>query len=78
MSLIDEYKPKLVKTQIGEELFDLLKNIWNDEHFIIGVLAGLKTDEQKQKLINLIEKENETDSDVIILAALDIAEGIEV
>ena len=74
MSLIDEYKPRVVQTQTGEKLFNLLKNIWNDEHFIICVLGGLKTDEQKQKLIDIIE-DGEDDTDQIILLALDIRNG---
>ena len=74
MSLIDEYKPRLVKTQIGEKLFDLLKNIWDDEHFIIGVMGGLKTDEQKQKMIDILE-DGEDDTDQIILLGLDIRNG---
>lgn len=74
MSLIDEYKSRIVKTQKGEKLFNMLKNIWNDEHFIIGVLGGLKTDEQKQKMIDILE-DGEDDTDQIILLGLDIRNG---
>ena len=38
----------------------------------------METDENKRKLIDFIEEENVTDSDVIILAAMDIADGIEI
>ncbi len=74
MGLIDEYKPKLVKNQLGEKLFNLLQNVWDDEHFIIGVLGGLKTDEQKQKMIDILEA-GEDDTDQIILLNLDIRNG---
>jgi len=74
MSLIDEYKSKLVKTPTGEKLFDMLKDIWNDEHFIIGVIGGLKTDEQKQKMIDILA-DGETDRSQIVLIALDIRNG---
>ena len=66
------------KTETGKKLYDMLKKIWNNEHFLIGVLATVKGDEKRQKLIDFIEEENEMDSDVITLASLDIAEGIEI
>lgn len=66
------------KTETGKKLYDMLKKIWNNEHFLIGVLATVKGDEKRQKLIDFIEEENETDSDVITLASLDIADGIEI
>ena len=74
MKLID--KTKIVKTKTGEKLFKLLSDIWNDEHFLIGVLGILKTDEQKQKMIDLIEIDGIDDSDTIILATLDIRDGL--
>ncbi len=73
MELIN--KERIIKTSTGNTLFKILLSIWNNEHFIIGVFAMLKKDEQKQKLINLIEKDGINDSDTIILASLDIAEG---
>ena len=56
----------------------LLLKSWEDEEFIVGVFQDLETDENKRKLIDFIEEENVTDSDVIILAAMDIADGIEI
>ena len=56
----------------------MLKKIWNNEHFLIGVLATVKGDEKRQKLINFIEEENITDDEIIVLAAGDIADGIEI
>ncbi len=62
-------------TPIGKKLVKLLTNIWNDKEFILGCLVDLKTDEQKQKLIDLIEIDGIDDSDTITLASLDIADG---
>lgn len=73
MKLIN--KERIIKTPTGDTLLKILLSIWDNEHFIIGVFAILKTDEQKQKLIDLIEKDGINDSDTIILASLDIAEG---
>lgn len=66
------------KTETGRKLFDLLKNIWDDEDFIVGTLSEVKGDEKRQKLINFIEEENITDDEIIVLAAGDIADGIEI
>lgn len=62
-------------TPIGKKLVKLLTNIWDDKEFILGCLVDLKTDEQKQKLIDLIEIDGIDDSDTITLASLDIADG---
>lgn len=67
-----------IPTDTGKKLYDLLVESWDDSEFIYGVLARLRGDAQKQKLIDFIEEENETDSDVITLASLDIADGIEI
>lgn len=66
------------KTETGKKLYDMLKKIWNNEHFLIGVLATIKGDEKRQKLIDFIEQENIMDDEIIVLAAGDIAEGIEI
>lgn len=66
------------KTETGRKLFDLLKNIWDDEDFIVGTLSEVKGDEKRQKLIDFIEEENVTDDEIIVLAAGDIADGIDI
>lgn len=74
------------KTETGKKLYDMLKKVWDNEHWLIGVLANVKGDEKKQKLIDAIENdfadfEFEDDitenSDKIILLSMDIADGIE-
>lgn len=65
------------KTETSKKLFDLLKDIWNDNDFIAGVLANLKNDENKQKMIVALE-DGLTDTDTITLLALDIADGLEI
>ena len=46
------------------------------KQFIRAVFAGCDTDEKKQKLSGILEKWELTDSDVL-LASLDISEGLE-
>ena len=67
-------KDKFVKTPLDEKLFQTLKNIWDDEHFIYGNILDLKTPEQKQKMIDILE-DGETDRSQITLIALDIRNG---
>jgi hypothetical protein len=66
------------QTDVGKQLVKMLTDIWDDKEFILGCLVDLPGDSQKQKLIDFIKEENETDSDVITLASLDIADGIEI
>lgn len=47
-----------------------------EEQFIRAVFAGCDTEEKKQKLSGILEKWELTDSDVL-LASLDISEGLE-
>lgn len=65
------------KTETSKKLYDLLVDTVKHTESIYGILSRLQGDEKRQKLIDFIEEENETDSDVIILASLDIADGIE-
>ena len=66
------------QTDAGKQLVKMLTDIWEDKEFILGCLVDLPDDSQKQKLIDFIKEENETDSDIITLASLDIADGIEI
>lgn len=66
------------KTETGRKLFDILQNIWDNEDFIVGVLSEVKGDEKRQKLIDFIEEENVTDDEIIVLAAGDIADGVDI
>ncbi len=80
--MIDKNK---FKTDKGKKLFELLKNISNDEDFIIGVLLDVKGDEKKEKLISAIEsnfknyefdeKENPEITDKIIALSMAIKKG---
>lgn len=65
-----------IPTETGKKLYDLLVKSWNDTEFIYGTLMLLRGDEQKQKMIDLIEIDGIDDSDTIILATLDIKDGL--
>lgn len=59
---------------VDVKLFDLLSKIWEDSHFLQGMKVILKTDNEKQKMINILEA-GETNTDQIILSALEIKKG---
>lgn len=66
------------KTETSKKLYDILIEKIGHTESIYGILSRLQGDEKRQNLINFIEDENVSDSDVIILASLDIADGIEI
>ena len=63
------------KTETGRKLYDLLVKIGDYDDFVIGVLCEVKGDEKRQKLIDIIERENITDEETIAMLAGDIANG---
>lgn len=65
-----------VKSHIAVKLFNKLNDIWDDSEFILGALVILKTDAERQKLLDIIEKENITDPSAIVELELDIADGV--
>ena len=56
--------------------FDVIE-IWDNDDFIVGTLSEVKGDKNRQKMIDLITKDNIKDPETLILAASDIADGIE-
>ena len=65
-----------IKTELDHKLYDLMKNVWDNEHFISHPFICLKTDEQKEKLIEALE-DGLTDTDKISLLVLYIQRGLE-
>ncbi len=67
---------KYIKTDLDKKLYDLMKNVWDNEHFISHPFICLKTDEQKQKMIEALE-DGLDDTDKLSLLVLYIKRGIE-
>lgn len=64
-----------ITSYVVDCLVNRLREIWDNPHFILNVIVLLKTDSERQKLLDIIEKENLTDTDEIIYVALDIKDG---
>ena len=68
---------KYLTTEKSKKLNELLKNIYDDDNFLLGIASMLETDEQRDILIEEIENGLD-DWSVITLMASDIADGLEV
>lgn len=75
---LDVLIEKKSQTDTGKKLVKILTDIWDDKEFILGCLVDLPDDKKKQTLIDFINDENITDSDTVIYAAMDIADGVEI
>lgn len=67
-----------IKSYVTLELVNKLQEIWDDPEFLLNAVVVLKTDEQRQKLLDIMEKENLTtfdDTDEITLTAWKIEDG---
>ncbi len=65
-----------IKSYVTLRLVHRLQDIWDDSEFLLGALVILKTDAERQKLLDIIEKENITDPSKIVELELDIADGV--
>lgn len=64
-----------IKSYVTLRLVHRLQDIWDDSEFLLGALVILKTDAERQKLLDIIEKENITDPSEIVELELDISDG---
>ena len=53
----------------------MMEEVWNDEDYVLGVMAYLRTDEHRQKMIDILDT-GIRDTDDIILYSLDIFDGL--
>ena len=73
MTLEEYYKKHSSKAIL--ELTEKLKQYWeNDEEFLLGVLNDLKTDEEREQVIQYINYGEDVSYESIILYTLDIAQ----
>ena len=62
-------------TEVEKELVEKLRSIWNDKNFVIGVLSYLKNDEERRKLIEFIDSNDDVTSEQIDLLSLNIGQS---
>jgi hypothetical protein len=72
MGIMKVNRDKLSDT--GKTLYDKLYRIFNDDEFVLGVLIDVKTDSEKQELLDYIEEVKDISSEEVILKSLTINE----
>lgn len=63
-------------SDLGKEVFDRLKAIWNDRDFIVCTMNDLKTEEALQKMLDFLIKTGTNDSDDVIPYSIKIRKGL--
>lgn len=59
---------KLTRTE--EQLVDELLAIWNDAEFVTGILAYLEEDEERQIMLDYIDKNEDVSTEELVLLSL--------
>lgn len=67
-------KDVYLKTPTNKKLYSILKSIWDNEEFILGVMTFCFSEEHQQKMINVI-KSGVTNRNEIILWAISIGKN---
>ena len=63
-------------TELGKEVFDRLKKIWDQDDFLICTMNNLDTEEKLQKMLDFLIKTGTTDSDDVIPYGVKIDKGL--
>lgn len=50
-----------------------LKSVWADKEFVIGVLAFAKTDEERQQVLDFIDRDENVSPESILALAITLA-----
>ncbi len=64
--------PETEVTGTEKSLVQMLREIWDNDHFVLGVRACLKTDEEREEVMQAYRDGTLLDSDDVSLFALDI------
>lgn len=75
---LQEFIKKNTSTPTAKKFYNMMKEIWDEENFLVGRLLDLKTDEKKQKMIDILEETGLTDTDEIIVHCMAIEEDTDV
>ena len=59
-------------TQTEKRLIGMLRDIWDDKEFVLGVVTNLETDEERQAVIDYIQNNEEVTTEELVLLSLDI------
>lgn len=72
----DRYLIRENYSDIGKEVFDRIKEIWDDRDFIVCTMNDLKTEEALQKMLNFLIRTGTNNSDDVIPYSIKIRKGL--
>jgi len=61
-------KDVYLKTDTNKKLYSLLKNIWDNEEFILGIMTFCFSEEQQQKMIDVINSGVDNKNEITLWA----------
>lgn len=59
-------------TKTEKKLIQVLRDIWDDKEFVLGVVTDLETDEERQAVLDFIKSNDDVTTEDIVLLALHI------
>ena len=59
-------------TKTEKQLIQVLRDIWDDKEFVLGVVTDLETDEERQAVLDFIKSNDDVTTEDIVLLALHI------
>lgn len=62
----------MMNKKIENKLINLLRNIYDDDDFIFGILVYADTDSLREKVINFIENGHDIDMETITIYAIEL------
>lgn len=72
----DKYLNRENYSELGKEVFDRIKAIWDDRDFIVGTMLELNTEEKLQKMLDFLIETGTTDSDDVIPYSVKLYKGL--
>ena len=76
MKQVENYQIREGLSDLGKEVFDRLKKIWDQEDFLFCSMVYLNTEEKLQKMLDFLIKAGTNDSDDVIPYSVKIAKGL--
>lgn len=72
----DKYLDRERYSDLGKEVFDRLKKIWDQEDFLLCTMVYLDTEDKLQKMLDFLIKTGTNDSDDVIPYSVKIDKGL--
>ena len=73
-----EKRDIIVCTPLAEKIYELMRKINDDEEYILGIMFSFKTDEERLKLLNLINNNTYKDPGDLLIDAMVLADVVKI